>query len=94
MLVFFCCVGSTLSTNWSLVQRYYSTKSEKDAKKMAYLVATLLFLGPPLFFFPAMAARVFMPGIPEDQMNGVYALVCREVLPTVPISRPISRFRG
>ena len=81
MLVFFCCVGSTLSTNWSLVQRYYSTKSEKDAKKMAYLVAALLFVGPPIFFFPAMAARVFMPGIPEDQMNGVYALVCREVLP-------------
>ena len=81
MLVFFCCVGSTLSTNWSLVQRYYSTKSEKDAKKMAYLVAALLFLGPPLFFFPAMAARVFLPGIPEDQMNGVYAIVCREVLP-------------
>ena len=81
MLVFFCCVGSTLSTNWSLVQRYYSTKSERDAKKMAYLVAALLFLGPPVFFFPAMAARVFMPGIPEDQMNGVYALVCREVLP-------------
>ena len=81
MLVFFCCVGSTLSTNWSLVQRYYSTKSEKDAKKMAYLVAVLLFVGPPIFFFPAMAARVFMPDIPEDQMNGVYALVCREVLP-------------
>ena len=81
MLVFFCCVGSTLSTNWSLVQRYYSTKSERDAKKMAYLVAALLFLGPPIFFFPAMAARVFMPGIPEEQMNGVYALVCREVLP-------------
>ena len=81
MLVFFCCVGSTLSTNWSLVQRYYSTKSEKDAKKMAYLVAALLFLGPPLFFFPAMAARVFMPGVAEADMNGVYALVCRAVLP-------------
>ena len=82
MLVFFCCVGSTLSTNWSLVQRYYSTKSERDAKKMAYLVAALLFLGPPVFFFPAMAARVFLPDIPDDQMNGVYAIVCREVLPT------------
>ena len=81
MLVFFCCVGSTLSTNWSLVQRYYSTKSEKDAKKMAYLVAALLFVGPPLFFFPAMAARVFLPGIAESEMNGVYAIVCREVLP-------------
>ena len=81
MLVFFCCVGSTLSTNWSLVQRYYSTRSDRDVKKMAYLVAALLFLGPPLFFFPAMAARVFMPGIPDAEMNGVYAILCRAVLP-------------
>ena len=81
MLVFFCCVGSTLSTNWSLVQRYYSTRSDRDAKKMAYLVAALLFLGPPLFFFPAMAARIFLPDLPESEMNGVYAILCREVLP-------------
>jgi len=81
MLVFFCCVGSTLSTNWSLVQRYYSTRSDRDAKKMAYLVAVLLFLGPPLFFFPAMAARLFLPEIPESEMNGIYAILCREVLP-------------
>ena len=81
MLVFFCCVGSTLSTNWSLVQRYYSTRSDRDAKKMAYLVAALLFLGPPLFFFPAMAARVFLPEIPDAEMNGVYAILCRAVLP-------------
>ena len=81
MLVFFCCVGSTLSTNWSLVQRYYSTRSDRDARKMAYLVAALLFVGPPVFFFPAMAARVFLPGLPEAEMNGVYARLCREVLP-------------
>ena len=85
MIVFFCCVGSTLSTNWSLVQRYYSTKSEKDAKKMAYLVATLLFVGPPLFFFPAMAARVFMPELDlndANAMNAVYATLCKTVLPS------------
>ncbi|MCQ2392340.1 MAG: hypothetical protein MJ240_13040 [Kiritimatiellae bacterium] len=84
MIVFFCCVGSTLSTNWSLVQRYYSTKSEKDAKKMAYLVATLLFVGPPLFFFPAMAARVFLPELDLNDataMNAVYATLCKTVLP-------------
>ena len=81
MIVFFCCVGSTLSTNWSLVQRYYSTRSDRDARKMAYLVAALLFLGPPVFFFPAMAARVFLPGLPDAEMNGVYARLCREVLP-------------
>ena len=84
MIVFFCCVGSTLSTNWSLVQRYYSTKSEKDAKKMAYLVAALLFVGPPLFFFPAMAARVFLPELDTNDaqaMNAVYATLCKSVLP-------------
>ena len=81
MIVFFLMVGSTLSTNWSLVQRYYSTKSDKDAKKMAYLVSALLFLGPPLFFFPAMAARVFLPPVAEADMNGVYAILCRAVLP-------------
>ena len=84
MIVFFCCVGSTLSTNWSLVQRYYSTKSEKDAKKMAYLVATLLFVGPPLFFFPAMAARVFLPDLDLNSasaMNAVYATLCKDILP-------------
>ena len=85
MIVFFFIVGANLSTNWSLVQRYYSTKSDKDARKMAYLVSALLFLGPPLFFFPAMAARVFIPGLDmasKDVMNGVYATLCKDVLPT------------
>ena len=82
MGVFFLVVGSTLSTNWALVQRYYTTRSDREAKKMAYLVSALLFLGPPLFFFPAMAARVFLAPVAEGELNGVYALLCREVLPT------------
>lgn len=79
--VFFLAQLLELSTSWPMVQRFYSTRSERDAKKAGYLVAVLLFMGPPLFFFPAMAARVFMPGLGEADMNGVYALVCREVLP-------------
>ncbi len=71
-------------TSWPLVQRFYSTRSEKDAKKVGYLVALLLFIGPPIFFLPAMTARVFMPGLDMGDaaaMNGVYASVCLEVLP-------------
>ena len=82
MGVFFLVVGSTLSTNWALVQRYYTTRSDREAKKRAYLVAALLFVGPPLFFFPAMAARAFLAPVAETELNGVYALLCREVLPT------------
>ena len=84
--MFISFVGTVInrSTSWTLVQRYYSTRSEKDAKRVGYLVAFLLFIGPPLFFFPAMAARVFMPGLDVNDpnvMNGVYALICKRVLP-------------
>ena len=84
--MFISFVGTIInrSTSWTLVQRYYSTRSEKDAKRVGYLVAFLLFIGPPLFFFPAMAARIFMPGLDVNDpnvMNGVYAIICKRVLP-------------
>jgi SSS family transporter len=81
MFFFFLLIFSNLSTSWSMVQRYYSTRSEKDARKVGYFVAVLLFIGPPLFFLPAMTARVFLPEIPPERMNEVYALVCKSVLP-------------
>ena len=79
--VFFFAQLIDLSTSWSMVQRFYATRSEKDAKKVGWLVTVLMFVGPPLFFFPAMAAREFMPGIADADMNGVYAIVCKKVLP-------------
>jgi len=81
MLVFFLILFSNLTTSWSMVQRYYSTRSEKDARKVGYLVCVLLTIGPPIFYLPAMAARVLMPDIPADRMNEVYALICKNVLP-------------
>ena len=81
VLVFFYAQFLELATSWSMVQRFYTTRSERDAKRAGYLVSVLLFVGPPLFFFPAMAARVFMPGVPDAELNGVYALVCKAVLP-------------
>ena len=85
MLFYFLLMFLQLGTTWSLIQRYQSTKSEREAKKTGVLVAALLLVGPPLFFFPAMAARVFLPDLDvanPDAMNGVYALVCLKVLPT------------
>ncbi|MDX9867495.1 MAG: hypothetical protein RBT78_06180 [Kiritimatiellia bacterium] len=81
MLVFFLMLFFNLSTSWLMVQRYYSTRSEKDARKVGYFVSVLLTLGPPLFFLPAMAARTFLPEIPSERMNEVYALICKSVLP-------------
>ncbi|GMV92548.1 MAG: sodium-coupled permease [Candidatus Hydrogenedentota bacterium] len=69
----------TYATKWPYVQRYYSVASDRDARKVGYLVAALMFFGPPLLFLPAMAARIFMPDI--TNYNDVYPLLCRELLP-------------
>lgn len=81
MLLFFLILFSNLSTSWSMVQRYYSTRSEKDARKVGYFVSVLLFIGPPIFYLPAMASRLFLPELANGQMNEVYALICKSVLP-------------
>jgi Na+/proline symporter len=69
----------TYATKWPYVQRYYSVATDRDARKVGYLVAALMFAGPPLLFLPAMAARIFMPDV--TNYNDVYPLLCRELLP-------------
>ena len=92
MFFTFLLVGLNLATQWALIQRYASTKSEKDAKKTGYLVAGLQTISPLIFYFPAMAARFFMDLDLNnaDQMNGVYALVCLAVLPMGMVGMMIS----
>ena len=77
-----CFIGIlNYSTSWALVQRYYSVDSDKNACKVGYLVAFLNILGPPIFYVPAMVASVLIPNIPKENMNEVYAIVCRNLLP-------------
>ncbi|MBZ5666850.1 MAG: hypothetical protein LAO30_19870, partial [Acidobacteriia bacterium] len=68
------------STKWSYVQRYYSVRSDSDARKVGYLVAFLTFVGPVIFFLPPMAARAFLP--PVTDTKNVYALLCNVLLPS------------
>ncbi len=67
------------ATRWSYVQRFYSVRSDAEARRVGYLVAALTFFGMPLLFLPAMAARVFMPEVADAK--DVYALLCRQLLP-------------
>lgn len=69
----------TYATKWPYVQRYYSVSTDRDARKVGYLVAAFMLFGPPLLFLPALAAKVFMPEIANP--NDVYPLLCRELLP-------------
>ncbi|HNR30330.1 MAG TPA: hypothetical protein PKI11_05535 [Candidatus Hydrogenedentes bacterium] len=67
------------SINWSLIQRYYCVPKERDALKVGWLVVALYLVGPPLMFFPAIAATRFLPGV--EDAGTIYPMICRELLP-------------
>ncbi len=67
------------NASWALVQKYNTVRSEKDARKMTWLIAGLLVVSPPVFFFPGLAARVLLPQLANSRE--VYAAICLKVLP-------------
>jgi len=69
----------TYNASWSLVQKYNTVRSEKDARKMVYLIATLMFIAPPIFFFPGIAARLIIPNLVDAKE--VYAAISLKILP-------------
>lgn len=69
----------TYSASWALVQKYNTLKSEKEIRKMIWWIASLMFIMPPIFFFPGLAARVLLPDI--QNAKEVYALISMKLLP-------------
>lgn len=67
------------SINWSLIQRYYCVPKERDALKVGWLVIGLYVIGPPMMFFPAIAATQFIPGL--EDAGKVYPMLCTQLLP-------------
>ncbi len=67
------------SINWSLIQRYYCVPKERDAIKVGGLVMALYVLGPPIMFFPAIAATQFLPGVQDA--GKIYPLLCTQLMP-------------
>ena len=70
----------TYNASWALVQKYNTLRSEKETRKMIWWIAFLMFIMPPIFFFPGLAARVLIPGI--ENAKEVYAIICMRILPT------------
>jgi len=69
----------TYSASWALVQKYNTLKSEKEITKMIVWVAVLMFVMPPVFFFPGLAARILIPNL--ENAKEVYALISMKILP-------------
>ena len=83
-VAFLVLAGMSYNATWSLVQRYYSVRDEREARKVGYLAATLSIFGPPLWILAAMAARQILPGLgatDANELNRVYALLSLKLLP-------------
>ncbi|MCE5228035.1 hypothetical protein LLG95_00360 [bacterium] len=88
MISWLVIISLSLSSNWALVQRYYSVKTDNEARKVGMLMLTLMAVTPLLLFLPALMARLYMPGIVGK--NIVYAQICKGLLPAGMIGMLIS----
>lgn len=79
LFVYYVMVLIKYNGNWAFIQRFYSVRDERDAKKMGLLAAVLYFVCPVIFLLPAIAAAVLVPGLanPEE----AYVSVCKKLLP-------------
>lgn len=83
-LMFAVIISLSYNATWGLVQKYNCVATEADARKVAILMGVLTFIGPLIFFLPAMAGRIFLPEL-MNQPNGPaesYVQVALHVLPT------------
>jgi SSS family transporter len=78
LLIGIYCVAFS-STNWYLIQKYFCVATEKDARKVGWLVAALYVVGPPLILVPAICAQQYLPIGMDDKE--VYPRLCAELLP-------------
>ncbi|MCZ2080218.1 MAG: hypothetical protein LC130_35065 [Bryobacterales bacterium] len=70
------------NASWSLAQKYYSVRNEKEAAKVAYCAGALNLVGAPLMILPALIGRSFLPNLVEQNRTAdVYVLLVMELLP-------------
>ena len=79
LLSFSVILALTYATKWPYVQRYYAARNDQDARRVGYTVAVLTVIGPPLLFWPAIAATQFLPDVTDA--NDIYPMICRLLLP-------------
>jgi len=67
------------SINWSLIQRYYCVRDEKEVQKVGLTVILLYIIGPPVMFFPAFAGKLIVPELSDA--GDIYPILCSKLLP-------------
>lgn len=70
----------SLSGNWSLIQKFYSARSDRDAQRVGWLATILFLLVPPVWILTGMLARGFVPAAGMDSQS-IYAHLAVKLLP-------------
>jgi solute:Na+ symporter, SSS family len=70
----------SLSGNWSLIQKFYSVRTDREARQVGWLASALFLLLPPFWIVTGMLARSFIPSVGIDPQT-VYARVSKALLP-------------
>jgi len=83
VFAFYLLITLSYNGNWAFAQKFYSVKDEAAARKAGMLATALKIVGPPLFIFPAMAARSLMPELmtPPNSPQYTYAALSLKFLP-------------
>jgi solute:Na+ symporter, SSS family len=70
----------SLAGNWSLIQKFYSARSDSECRGVGWLASALFFLLPPAWIVTGMVARVFISPAGIDPQS-IYARLSYDLLP-------------
>ncbi|HEV7350891.1 sodium:solute symporter family transporter [Telluribacter sp.] len=79
LAIYYLMIIIKYNENWTLIQRFYSVRDEKDAQKVGYLTAALFLVTPILFMVPPIVSRMLMPELPDKEM--AYVAISSLLLP-------------
>jgi len=69
----------SISGNWSLIQKFYAARSDKDAIRLGWFATIIFILLPPIWITTGMLARGYL-GVAQDPQS-VYAELSVALLP-------------
>jgi solute:Na+ symporter, SSS family len=70
------------NASWSLAQKYYSVRNEREASKAAFCAAALNLIGAPLMILPAIIGRSLLPDLAaQNRTADTYVLLVMRLLP-------------
>lgn len=79
LFVFYVMIMIKYNENWTFIQRFNCVRDEKEALKVGVVTGVLFFIFTPVFFLPALAAKVILPNLADPEMS--YIALSLKLLP-------------